>query len=197
MLAVVWLLGFFAHASAQIRGQGVCPQPNPIPNFDEKRLIGRWFEWAHIENVYQRDQSCEITTYYRNSDREIVKRVNSLIQSSGTWIFWEGKMIPRGESPTAQYLMKFPEYSGDIGINSTFVAANWKHWVILHGCKEETNQSSQFVWVWSKKSTLKSKYRKQIAEALEQINLPMRNLRRINQKNCANHRILDPTPTCR
>ncbi|XP_011307800.1 apolipoprotein D [Fopius arisanus] len=188
MLLIVCLLGLFAQSSAQIRRQGSCPQPKSIPNFNETKLIGQWFEWARIDNAYQPDHVCGLTTYYRNNDGVLIKAMSSILRFPGTRLFWEGKMVPRESTPTARYHMVFPDWSLETGLISTYVAANWDHWVILHGCKQQGNQSLQFAWVWVKNPNLDGIYQRQISRVLEEINLPMRNLRGINQTNCPNHR---------
>ncbi|XP_011307798.1 apolipoprotein D [Fopius arisanus] len=189
MMLLACLLGFFALSSAQIREQGSCPQPKAISNFDESKLIGRWFEWGRVDNFYEQDHACGVIRHYRGNDGYIVESVNSIIRTPGTWTFWEGRMIPREERPTALYHLTFPDYALDPGLNSTYVAANWDHWVILHSCKEEGNQSLQFVWVWARRTTLNKKYQRQIAQALEKINFSIRNLLIVDHKNCPNHKV--------
>ncbi|XP_015111735.1 apolipoprotein D [Diachasma alloeum] len=188
MLVYVFLLGYLAQCFAQRANPGLCPEPDAMPNFDENKLIGEWYEWARISNYYEPDNACGVITYYRGKDGYLVEHVSSIIRRSGTWIFWEGKMIPKDEQPIARYNLTFPEYSRDKVIKSTFVDANWGFWAIMHSCKQEKGQAVEFVWIWTKSPKLQQKHQDEIANALGKLNLTMQDLSIIDHDKCPNQK---------
>ncbi|XP_011307797.1 apolipoprotein D [Fopius arisanus] len=196
MLVFLFLFAIFAQSLGQRTSRGMCPQPKPIPNFDENKLVGDWYEWGRIPSYYEPDAACGLISYYRGKDGNLVERAISIIRRSGTWIFWEGRLVPKGSQPTATYDLKFPEYSQDKSLQATFIAANADHWAILHTCKQENDQAVEFVWIWSKNTTLEQQYQDEVANYLKQLNLNMHDIYIVDQNNCPYLKTSDPLSGC-
>merc|ERR1712215_431927 len=170
-----------------------CPQVSGISNFQFKRYLGVWYEYANVFEVFQLWSTCGRVTYSDKGGRVGVlnEQINYITQNYGNVTGIARPAAPgdkelKGEFIVSFYGIPFQNPDSDEGgvPNYLVVATDYDSYAIVYNCKSGYLYNSESLWVLTRDQFPSQDLVNQTYSLMSNLSLPVQSLDKTPQDDC-------------
>jgi len=193
MKSLVFLSVLICVANAAVSRWSKCPEITGIPDFQLKRYLGVWYEYANVFEVFQLWSTCGRVSY---SDRGakvgvVNEQINYITQNYGNVTGAARPAVPGDTEKKADFIVAFDNIpfqdseSDEGGVpNYRVVSTDYDTYAVVYNCKSGYLYNSESLWVLSREQFPSQELVDETYSLMRNLDLPVESLVKTDQDDC-------------
>jgi len=193
MKSFIVLCVLISASSAAVTRWADCPDITGISDFQLKRYLGVWYEYANVFEVFQAWSTCGRVQY---SDRGakvgvVNEQINYITQNYGNVTGAARPAMPGDPEGKANFIVAFDgipfqdSESDEGGVpNYLVVATDYDNFAVVYNCKSGYIYNSESLWVLTREQFPTQELVDDTYSLMSNLTLPVKSLAKTPQEDC-------------